>query len=217
MREPVGLTLVELVLVIGLSAILFVIAPPLVFYGVKTTVFLPNAMAVNDAAGEVTHQLIEGGTSHLGGQRVLGLRFAGRPVGWTQPVVWLAEQNRIGYITSGNQMVLVRLDQSIVQQEVIRRSLPPVTTTCANVDTVLPTLTEETIPDQVQGHVRIVTAGSLFRYYNQSGTEIVTPGCPPSAAIRRVDVALTAQSGDGNFDEGHAKEPITSSVAIRAP
>ena len=216
-----GLTIVELVLVIGLSAILFVIAPPLVFHGVKTMVFLPNAMMVNDVADEVMHQIVEGGVSNkLAGQRILGLRVAGRPVGWTQPVIWLAESNRIGYITAGNQVVLIRLDASVASQEVIKRSLPPPTTNCTNVDTVLPTLTEEIIPYHAQESmwiVRIVTAGPLFRYYNQSGAEIVTPGCPPSAAIRRVDVALTAQSGDGNFDEGHAREPITSSVAIRSP
>ena len=212
-----GLTIVELVLVIGLSAILFVIAPPLVFHGVKTTVFLPKAMAVTEVADEVTHQLIEGGTSNLAGQRVLGLRFAGRAPGVTTFPVWLAEPNRIGYVTSGSQMVLVRLDQSVAQQEVVRRSLPPLTTTCSNVDTVLPTLTEEVIPYQAQGRVRIVTTGPLFRYYNQSGAEIVTPGCPPSVAIRRIDVAFTAQTDDGSFNEGNASEPMTSSAAIRSP
>src|SRR3990167_6976393 len=64
-RGTRGVTLVELVIVIVVSVIVFAAAPVLIFYGVKTLVFLPKALAANDAATEVLHQMIEGGFSTL--------------------------------------------------------------------------------------------------------------------------------------------------------
>ena len=74
-----GVTLVELVLVMVVSGILFVATPPLMFQGVQTMVFLPRALAVNEAGTEAMHQIVEGGFSTLAGQTtVRGLRFAVR-------------------------------------------------------------------------------------------------------------------------------------------
>jgi len=204
-------TLVELVIVIIISGILFVTTPILVFHGVKTLVFLPKALAANNVATEVLHQMIEGGFSTLAGQpTVRGLRFAVRRSA-AEPALWLAEASRIGFRTSDGQTVLVRLDSSVVNQEVVKRSLPAPSCT--------PTLgTEEVIPYHAQGSVRILPIVRLFRYYDQSGLEVNNPSsCPPPATIRRVDMAFTAQTGNGNFDQGDAREDITSSVAIRVP
>ena len=206
-----GVTLVELVLVIVVSAILFLVTPVLLFHGVKTLVFLPKALAVNNVATEVLHQAIEGGFSTLAGQTtVRGLKFAVRRSG-TEPALWLAEAGRIGFRTSDGQTVLVRLDSSVLNEEAVKRSLPAPSCT--------PTLgTEEVLPYHAQGSVRILPIVRLFRYYDQSGTEVNNPSsCPPPATIRRVDIAFTAQTGNGNFDEGQAREEITSSVAIRVP
>ena len=213
-----GLTLVELVIVLVLTGILFVTTPILVFHGVKTLVFLPKALAVNEAAMEALHQMVEGGFSTLSGQTtVRGLRFAVRRSA-TEPAIWLAETTRIGFVTSDNQYVLLWLDnETVVTPEVdviIRAVVSP--STCASV----PSATGEILPYHAAGSVRIVPippATSVFRYYNQSDIEIVTPGCPPPTTIRRVDIAFAAQTGNGLFDEGNAREDITTSVAIRIP
>src|SRR3989338_10857052 len=94
-RGTRGVTLVELVIVIVVSVIVFAAAPVLIFYGVKTLVFLPKALAANEAATEVLHQLIEGGFSTLSGRTspIRGLRFAILTVPTGQsassPALWL--------------------------------------------------------------------------------------------------------------------------------
>lgn len=204
-------TLVELVIVIVVSSLVFLVTPILLFHGVKTLVFLPKALAVNNVATEVLHQIVEGGFSTLPGQpTVRGLRFAVQRIS-TERALWLAEASRIGFRTADGQSILLRWDDSVATQEVIRRSLP--TPSCT------PTIgTEEALPYHAQGSVRILPTIRLFRYYNQSGVEVNNPpSCPPPTTIRRVDIAFTAQTGDGNFDQGDASETITSSVAIRVP
>jgi len=205
-----AVTLVELVIVMVVSGILFVATPILVFHGVKTLVFLPKALAVNQVATEVLHQVVEGGVSHLSGQTVRGLRFTVRRSA-TEPALWLAEASRIGFRTSDGQTVLVRLDSSVVNQEAVKRSLPAPSCT--------PTIgAEEVLPYHAQGTVRILPTIRLFRYYNQSGVEVNDPPtCPPPTTIRRVDIAFSAQTGNGNFDQGEAGEDIASAVAIRVP
>jgi len=215
MTRPVsrGVTLVELVLVMVVSAILFVTTPILIFHGVKTLVFLPKALAANTVANEAMTQVVEGGFSTLQSAPVRGLRCAIRtvPTGDSslQPAIWLAEASRIGFLTSDGQRVLIRLDN-----ELIKRSLPP-STLCPP---TIPPVSEEVLPYQAQGVVRITTAGSLFQYYNQSGAVIpVPPGCGSAAAVRRIDITFTAQTGNGQFDQGNAQETITSSAAVRVP
>lgn len=206
-----GVTLVELVLVLVISGILFVATPPLMFHGVQTMVFLPRALAVNEAGTEAMQQIVEGGFSTLPGQSapVRGLRFASGAVptgaAAAQPALWLAEPDRIGFRTSDGQYVLIRFDA-----EAIKRSLP-VGASCS------PAIgTEEVLPYQASGVVRILPTTSLFRYYNQSGAELV-PGCPPPSTIRRVDVQFVAQTGSGSFEEGQASQPMMTSVAVRVP
>lgn len=226
-----GLTLVELVIVIVLGGIVFATTPRLVLQGVKTMVFLPRALAVNQAAAEIEHQIIEGGFSTMPastGSLILcgttfffspattlgnGLRYA-IGCGPSQPAIWLAEPNRIGFVASNGQHLLVGLDV-----EVIKRSVVADTITCATAPAGVP---GESLPYDAPGLVRIrATTGQLFRYYNQSGVEVpVVPPpspCPPATTIRRVDVAFTAQTGNGVFDQGDAQEQVTSSVAIRVP
>ncbi len=210
-RREQGLTLVELVIVMAVSSILFVMIPPLVFQGVKTLVFLPRALAVNQVADEVLHQTIEGGFSTLTSSPVKGLRFAGRAFGPSQSAIWLAQPNQVGYlyaINSGNQTVLIRLNQGMVT-----RSFPAVSCTPAiGQEEVLP---YHAALDSAQ--VKIVTPTTpLFRYYDQNGVEVVTPGCPPPSTIRRIDIAFVARTGSG-VGESDAKERVTSSIAIRAP
>ena len=213
MTRPVsrGVTLVELVLVMVVSAILFVTTPILIFHGVKTLVFLPKALAANTVGNEAMTQVVEGGFSTLQSAPVRGLRCAIRtvPTGGSslQPAIWLAEVSRIGFLTSDGQYVLIRLDN-----ELIKRSLPA-SAACPPAAPV----TEEVLPYQAQGIVRITTAASLFQYYNQSGVVLAAPGCASAAAVRRVDITFTAQTGNGVFDQGNATEDIKSSVAVRVP
>ena len=114
------------------------------------------------------------------------------------------------YVSEEGDYVLVRLDTST---DTVKRSLPPTSTSCSAVPAGL---TEEPLPYQAQGSVRILTTAALFRYYNQSNVEVPL-SCPPSSTIRRVDIAFIAQTGSGSFDEGQAKEQVMSSVAIRVP
>ena len=195
---PRAVTLVELVIVMVVSGILFVATPPLLFHGVKTMVFLPKALAVNNVATEVLHQMIEGDFSTLPGQTtVRGLRFAVRRSA-TEPALWLTQSDSVGFLTSENQCVFIRLVGGVIKRSV-SMSLP-----CATQCNPAPCATEEDIPYHVAGSVQITTP-SPFSYYN------------PGTGIRRVDIAFTAQTGSGNFDQGDAREDITSSVAIRAP
>lgn len=213
-----GLTLVELVIVMTLVGILAILTPPLVFYGVKSMVFLPRALAVNQAAGEALHQLVEGGFSTLSGQTIpiRGLRLAVRRSA-TEPALWLAENDRVGFRTADGQNVLIRWDSTSGSEVVRRELLSPV---CP-----APNNPGEIIPYHAQTTVRILrsTQGALsipiFRYYNQSGTLLAAPGCSLSGitTVRRVDIALMAQTGSGVVDEGQARELITTSVAIRVP
>ena len=202
-----AVTLVELVIVLVVGGILSVTMPIIVFHGVKTLVYLPKALAVNEAAMEALHQVVEGGFSTLPGQATIeGLRFAVRRSA-TDPALWLAETSRVGFLSSDGQYVLLRLDAEAIKRSVV--AVPACSPTPG---------TEEVLPYQASGTVRILPTGSLFRYYNQGGTEVqLPPLCPPTSTIRRVDIAFAAQTGSGSFDEGHAKEDITTSVAIRIP
>ena len=204
-----GVTLVELVIVMGIMVILALTVPIIIFRGVGTMVLLPRAIAVNDAATEAIHQVVEGGWSTLPGQTapVRGLRFAVRRSS-TEAALWLAEAGRIGFRTSDGQFIVLRLDVA----ESIKRSLPA-SATCPPASG-----TEEVLPYQSEGIVRILPSGSLFRYYNQSGDEIVSPGgCSPDMTIRRVDIRFVAQTGSGVFMEGQAQQDVLTSAAVRVP
>ena len=204
---PRGFSLVELVLVIALSAVLFAVTPPLLFHGVKTMVFLPKALAVNEAASELMQQLVDGGFSTLPAQTapVRGLRFAvGRGAG--APALWLAEAGRIGFLTSDGQYVVIRLDGTFVKRRLRSDATcpppPPVPSE------------EETLPYDAQA---ITITGGLFTYYNQSGVGVAPPGCGSSAAIRRVDISFTATTGGGSFEQSDTRQAVATSVAIRVP
>ena len=201
-RAPVGVTLVELVIVLVVSGILFVATPPLMFQGVQTMVFLPKALAVNEAAMEAMHQMVEGGFSTLTGQTapVRGLRFAVRRSS-TEPALWRTQATNVGFLTSDNQCVFIQLVGGVIRRSVFA---PP----CSACST-LPCSTEEDLPYQAPGNVQISASPSLFQYYNQAG------GTTPP--YRRVDITLTARTGSGLFDEGQASENLTTSVAIRIP
>ena len=201
------------------SGIIFVMVPPLVMYGVKTLVFLPRALLVDQVTGEVLDQVVEGNWSILSGQtRIRGLRFSVRRSA-IEPAIWLAEDSRVGFRNANGQNVLIRWDSSVVNQEAIKRSItnpacPPV---------IGP---EELLPYQAQDAQRVVRvlritpATPIFRYYNQSGVQVATPLCSTGngiTTIRRVDVAFIVQTGSGIFDEGQAQEQVMTSVAIRVP
>ena len=205
----------ELVVVMVVTAILFVTTPSLVLQGVNTMVFLPRALATNYVATEAMHQMVEGGISSLPGHPLIqGLRFAAQavPTGGNaiRPAIWLAESDRLGYLAGDGQYVLLRFDASTGQ---IMRSLPPSTATC---NAVPVGLTEEALPADAMGGVQITATNPLFQYYNRVGI-LIAPSCPPSATIRRTDLSFVARTGAGVFQKGDASESLTSRVAIRAP
>lgn len=191
-----GLTLIELVLVMAVSGILALMTPLLMFHGVKTLVFLPRALAANQVATEIMHQIAEGGWSTLPGQSapVRGLRLAVR--GATQEAVWHHQPTQVGFRTSDDQCVFIQLASGVMQRSV--SAITPITS-C-----VIPA-GSETIPYDTMGVQILTPGGPLFQYYS------------PGGVIRRVDVAFVAQTGTGLFEEGHAREDIKSSVAIRVP
>ncbi len=211
-----GWTLPELVLVLVIAGVLFALVPPIILFGVRTLVFVPKAVATDHVAAEVMQQLIEGGFSTLPGQAdpIRGLRFAIRrvPLGGTglQPALWLTEDVRVGYVSSDGQLVLVRLNTI---NAALARALVPAGTTCASVPAGP---TEELVPYDALGSARVLASGPMFQYRNQAGA-LLTPACPPDPAIRRVDVAMVVQTGNGVFEAGQASQSMRSSVAIRIP
>ncbi len=215
-----GLTLVELVIVISITGILAAATPPLVFQGVRSFVFLPKAQTVNQVAMEVLHAMVEGSSSTLSGssgQMIRGLRSAGRQASPAESAVWLAEDARVGFLllndpssTTDNQYVLLRLDG-----ESVKRSL---STTKPSPCPGFAIGSEEVLPYYAATTVRILTSGNpLFRYYDQTGAVLAAPGCASTASIRRVDIALLAQTGTGSVDQGDARVDVKSSVAVRFP
>ncbi len=216
MRRP-GFTLVEIVIAIAVSGILFALAVPLAAHGVRTMVFLPRAMAVNQAAADVMHQLIEGGFSDsaLTGQTIIrGLRSAvRRDASATGGAVWLVEASRVGYRTSDGLYVVIWRDggSSTIRRGVIGgASCGPPPSNPASFDT---------IPYDAAGNgITIAPSGTLFVYYGTTGAVIapIGTGCP-SAPIRQVEISLTAQTGNGLFDQGQAQQTMSSSATIRVP
>lgn len=206
-----GTTLVELVLAIALGAILFVLAPVLMAHGVRAMVYLPRAAAVNQAATEITYQVFEGGFSTLQAAPIPGLRSATRAAvgGALTAALWYADANGLGYVTANGQRVLIRLTS-----EQIRRSLP-----ASGACPPGAPATEEVLPYEAAGAVRILTAGSTFQYYNQAGTQVAAPVCAAASllAVRRVQMSITAQTGNGLVNEAQAQEPMTTSLAIIDP
>ncbi len=204
-----GLTLVELVIVLAISGIIAVMTPVLMWHGVKALVFLPRALAVNHVASEVTHQIMEGGFSTVTGHpTVRGLRFAARRSA-TQPAIWLAEGNRIGFLNSDGQHVVIMRQGLLIQRDVVSSgTCPPSAAELSDA---------EIIPYDTQGVTIAVLPSNLFRYFNRSATLVTAPGCASPAAIRRVQVEFTAQTGRGDFDQGDARERILTSVALRDP
>ncbi len=213
-----GLTLVELVLVIVVSAIVLLAVPALLSRGVQTMVYLPRATATNEVALELLHQLVEGGFSTLQPTPLRGLRFSARTLPQADtaasPAIWLAETSCLGYRTAENQLIFVRLDGTVVRRGLPASSACPPPPRCAA--TLSPT--EEILPYHAQQQTRPVdvVAPALFRYYDANGTAVAT-GCPASGSIRRVDIEFTAQTGSGSFDQGDAQESIRTLVAIRVP
>lgn len=205
-----GVTLVELVITIVIIGLIAGMTPLLFWYGARAFILLPRQLAVNHTATETLHQAVEGGMSHLAGTgMVRGLRWAGRS--GTQPSIWLAEASRLGYVTAAGQSVVLRYDGTALRRSMQAANCNP------------PTGTEEVLAPETSGTVQIAGSDvSFFRYYNQGMpvTEFVPPpGCQVggTSTIRRVDIRFTAQTGNGNFDEGHAQEDRLTSVAIRTP
>ena len=199
-----ALTLVELVIVMVVSGILFAVTTPLVLYGVRTFIFLPRGLAANQTAAEILHQIVEGGFSTLSGQATVpGLRFAARD--GAQPAIWNVQASQVGFRTSDSRCVVIQLTGGVV-----KRSAAAVAPGAA---CAAPAGSEDIPYAMPPGMQILAVAPAFFRYYNQGGLE-VPPNPPP---IRRVDIAFVVQTGGGNFNQGEAREQITSSVAIRMP
>lgn len=200
----------ELVLVLSIVGILVALVPVAVFQGVRAFLFIPKSQTASHAAMEILQVAIEGGYAEGPQQTIRGLRFAARG---TAPIaVWFATATSVAYMTSTNERVLLRLDAGR-----IKRSLLP-NLTCPP---AIPAQ-EDVVPYYAAGTVSIQTpTPPLFRYYNVSGASIAPTanGCRTGAdpIIRRIDMALTAQTGNGSFDQSDASVAVQSSVAIRFP
>ena len=113
-----GLTLVELVIVMVVSGIIFVTIPPLMLYGVKTLVFLPRALMVNQAAGEILDAMTEGSYTQmsLAAPRVWGLRYAIRVAPTNPNHIWTAEDARLGYYDMERRQIRLVLNFGTITQ-----------------------------------------------------------------------------------------------------
>ena len=214
-RAAAGLTLVELTLVMAITAILAAVTSPLVTQGVQSFVYLPRAQATQQVATEILQTITEGRLSTLSsvaGQPIRGLRLAVREN--AQRAIWLAEDSRIGYLlpndlstSSDNQYIMIRLDSGQLKRAVL-----------SNPNCAVPA-NEEVIPYEAAGSVTVMPPSGqpLFAYFDQNGNPIAAPGCGSISTIRRVDITPVVQTGSGQFDQADAKVQITSSAAIRFP
>lgn len=217
-----GLTLIELIIGMIVIGIIATSAGSLLRHGIQSYLYLPNAQATNQQALELLHAIIEGSVD-ANGQLIRGLRYAARQHnqdGSTEPALWLAEYTRIGYflpfnrwITTDDLYVVIQLDTD----ELVKRRTFTADPGCSP---PAPDATWETLPYYADDPaiVRILAASSqLFRYYDAGENSLGEPGCGNHTAIRRVDIALDAQTSTGNFDQGEAQLSLESSVAIRFP
>lgn len=222
-RAQAGLTLTELVVAIGITGILAVATPMLVWQGTRTFFFFPRSQLVKQVALDASHAMTEGGHSSLSGAAVPGLRYAARQPGPElpeQPAIWLAESQRLGYcvlndpaLETDNQYVVLRLDG-----DVLKRTVYAAMPACPPPDGA----PEEALPSYAAGAVRILpgTRGALFRYFDGNSVEFtpaICPGVAPVQVIRRVDIGFVAQTGSGNVDDADARIAVSTGVAIRFP
>lgn len=211
-RAAGGLTLVELVITMSLAGIVAAMTPMLIFHGVRSLAVLPQAQLAAQAAMDILQAAVEGSDSAVSGQRVPGLRSAAGQDLPASPAVWLAEEARLGFLApndpllaTDDQYVVLRLDNGLIKRAVYpARTCPP------------PAASEETIPYHAAGAVRVVpTPGRpLFRYYDKTGAPLGPPGCTSGSAIRRVEIAFTAQVGG---DDPEASLNVVTAAAIRFP
>ena len=217
-EDACGMTLIELIVVMAIIGVLAVVSAPMITHGVKTLVFLPKALLVNHTATEVMHQMIEGGPSSAGTQvqPIRGLRDAARY--GTEPAIWCASPGLMLFRTSDHRCVMLSLSAQAQLTRAIWSgpAMQPWTHSCGSPTGIAST---ETIPPEPPGSVQISAPTALFRYYNQTGAPLALSGCGAllAANVRRVEIEFVAQTGNGNFDQGEAREQVLSSVAIRVP
>ena len=218
----VGVTMVELVIVIMLVGLLAVVVPLLILPSVRAFVLIPTSQATNQVAMEILAAMIEGSHSTLQLKPLRGLRYAAREqmVEGPDPAIWLAEEIRVGYLIPhdpldplDNEYVVLRLDGEVIKRALYTSlSCPP------------PPTAEEVIPYHAADIVRVFAKPpapgkppQLFRYFDLGGSDVGVLGCTSDPKIRRIDVTFVAQTGAGEFDQGDARIDVMSGVAIRFP
>jgi prepilin-type N-terminal cleavage/methylation domain-containing protein len=183
-----GFTLIELVMVILITALLSVAGVHIMQFVVRNSFYLPNQVQADLVAAEALEIIVEGD------DQAKGLRFC--------KAVTTAEANRI-IVT--NQGVLTNLDNQTITYNlsggVLYRTIAPGAAT--------------KIPYFMAADMTITgsgAGGALFTYYGVNDTLLTQP--VTAANVRRIDINLIAQNGAGSSDKYEGTSHQDTSVKV---
>lgn len=179
-----GFTLIEIVMVILITALLSVAGVHIMRFTIQNTFYLPNQVQTDLAAAEALETMVEGDTA-----TVRGLRFC-------KEVTALAA-NQVNVTDQDDVALQFRLNTA---NHRLYRKIG------AAAETVVPYAMPANVNFSGGGG-----GGALFTYYDGSNPELVTA---VPANVRRIQINLIAQQGGGSVDSFEGRSTQSTSVKV---
>ena len=181
-----GFTLIEAVMVMAIVGVLSVPGAYLMSYFVNNGIYIPNKLNMDMLASDALDIMIEGDS------QAKGLRFS-------KSIISI-QDNRVLFTNQDNQAIRYRLTgatEVTLDPYLIYRSIN------GGPDTVLPYYASR--------GVRITGKDNkLFTYYDAGDNVTSDPN-----SVRRVVIALIAQTGTGSYADLQGRSEQTSSIAVK--
>jgi len=183
-RRAAGFTLIEIVMVILITALLSVAGVHIMRFSIQNTFYLPNQVQTDLAAAEALETIVEGDTS-----TVRGLRFC-------KAVTALAA-NQVNVTDQDDVALQFRLNTA--NHRLYRK---------------IGAAAETLVPYAMPANVNFSgggAGGALFTYYDGSNPEVVTA---VPADVRRIQINLVAQQGAGSVDSFEGSSAQSTSIKV---
>ena len=181
-----GFTLIEAVMVMAIVGVLSVPGAYLMSYFVNNGIYIPNKLNMDMLASDALDIMIEGDS------QAKGLRFS-------KSIISI-QDNRVIFTNQDNQAIRYRLTgatEVTLDPYLIYRSIN------GGPDTILPYYATR--------GVRITGKDNkLFTYYDAGDNVTSDPN-----SVRRVVIALIAQTGTGSYADLQGRSEQTSSIAVK--